>query len=232
MVYLKDEAIVLQTVQVGDKDLSITIYLKNLGKENIYIKGGQIIKNPFLPIVQEFNWFKAVFIKYKGKIFIKEIDKSYNLAVKISQNLDSYFTASKILENFNKYTTFPDKKIFNLIKKTFYFLPLAKNTDLFYTAFLVKYIYLQGIFPFFGKCIKCNTKINQQNFGCFFIKNRGNLCKNCCKSNKTEFTYEDIVFISRLFKTKYLKLTNLKVNHKNLKFLNQKLNDYLRLNFL
>jgi len=232
MIYLKDEAIVLQTVQVGDKDLSITVYLKNLGKENIYIKGGQIIKNPLLPVIQEFNWFNAVFIKYKEKIFIKEIDNSYNMAINISQNLDSYFTAYKILETFDKYTTFPDKKMFNFIKNTFYFLPFSQNKELFYTAFLIKYIYLQGIFPSFSRCIKCNTKISYKNFGCFFINNRGSLCKSCCKSKKTELSYKDIAFIYKIFKTRYSKLIKLKPESKNLSFINKKLSDYLKLNFL
>ncbi len=231
MIYLKDEAIVLQTVQVGEKDLSITVYLKNLGKENIYIKGGQIIKNPFLTTVQQFNWFKGVLIKYKEKLFIKEIDKSYNLAINISQNLDSFFTASKILETFNKYTTFPDKKMFNLLKKTFYFLPRAKNKELLQTAFLIKYIYLHGIFPTFGKCIKCKTKINSRNFQNFILENKGSLCKRCSRVRKTDLTYEDIVFLSKIFKTKYSKMINLDFSHSKLRLLSKKLNDYLKINF-
>jgi DNA repair protein RecO (recombination protein O) len=230
MIYIKDEAIVLQTVLVGDKDLSLTVYLKNLGKENIYIKGGQVIKHPFLPAVQQFNWFKGVLIKYKDKLFIKEIDKSYNLAIKISKSVDSYLTAYKILEIFNKYTIFPDEKAFNLLKKTFYFLPYAKNKELFFSAFLIKYIYIHGIFPSINRCINCKTKINKQNFSCFLIKNKGVLCKKCYNRKKTDLTYEEILFIYKVFKLKFSKLTKVKKSLKNLHLINKKLIEYLRLN--
>ncbi|RMA97919.1 DNA repair protein RecO [Hydrogenothermus marinus] len=225
MIFIKDEAIVLRKSEVGDKDLSITVYTKTLGKENIYVKGAQIIKHPFLPVLQPFNWFKGVLIRYKEKLYIKEIDKSYNLAYNYTKDLDKLKTAIWILETFDKYTLFPDKNMFTFLKKTLYFLSKTNNLENYKLSFVIKYIYLYGIFPMISKCIKCEIDINSSNFAKFSFKKRGSICKKCSKDKKTDLTYNQILDINKLLK-KDLKEID-KINIKNPESLINKLTKYL-----
>ena len=45
---VKDEFIVLKKNLVPDYDLSLTVYFRKQGKENIYIPKGQFLKSPYI----------------------------------------------------------------------------------------------------------------------------------------------------------------------------------------
>ncbi len=213
----KDEAIVLKKTEVGDTDLSITVYMKNSGKENIYIPKGQIIKT-FIPTATEpFNWFKGVFTKRKEKVFIKEIDNYKNLALEVSKDIDRFYTAFFILDKFNKYVLFSDERLFILLKKSLYYLLSTKDTEIFKTNFLAKLVYLSGIYPETKNCVVCKVHINKGNYGSFSIEKSGVLCKKCSQRNKSFLSYEDLKSIQILKKIPFNKLDSLnKINNKKL----------------
>ncbi len=205
MIFIKDEAIVLRSSPSGTNDLSITVFTKGFGKENIYIKGGQILKNMYLPKLQPFNWIKGVFVKYKEKTFIKEIDENVNLSYPFTKDLDKLDTALWILHIFDKFTIFNDEKLYSLLKNTLYYLQFTENRYLqtYKLTFLVKYIALYGILPSFNKCVKCGVKINKKNFQEFSFQKTGSLCKKCSKNKKTDLSYEELVLTAKLLKLKF-----------------------------
>jgi DNA repair protein RecO (recombination protein O) len=199
----KDEAVVLRKSYSGEKDLSITVYLKKYGKENIYIPFGQIIKNPIVTISEPFNWFKGIFIKRRGKVFIQEIDNFKNLSFQIAQDLKKFETAFFISKYFNKYVISPDEKYFIFLKKNIYYLIQAKKTGNFKLNFLIKFIFLSGIFPNLENCSICSVKINKSNFGNLSISNSGVICKNCLnkksfKDNELKFSFEELKILNKL----------------------------------
>ncbi len=208
MIYVKDEAIILKSQPVLERDLSITVYLKKSGKENIYVKGGQIIKHPYLPILQRSNWIRGVFLHYKEKILIKEIDKSYNFGAIYSRDLNLFDTWNWILDVFDRFTTFQDEKMFNFLKKSLYHLKSAKNLEEYRLLFLIRYIYLQGIFPQISKCVKCGRPINQKTFGTFSFKEGGSICSVCSKKQESDLEYKDLKYISNLLKGKKERMGN------------------------
>ncbi|RMD45924.1 MAG: hypothetical protein D6831_02775, partial [Aquificota bacterium] len=110
----KDEVIVLRKTEVGEIDLSITVFMRKVGKESIYIQKGQLIRNITVTATEPFNWFKGVFVKRKEKIFIKEIDTFKNLAIPIAKDLDKFYIGSFILDFFNRYASYEkgDEKLF------------------------------------------------------------------------------------------------------------------------
>ena len=202
MIYIKDEAIVLKSQPVLDSDLSITVYLKKLGKENIFIKGGQRIKHPYLPVLQRSNWIRGVFLQYKDKLLIKEVDKSYNFAATYSKDLNLFYTWNWIVDIFDRYTTFPDEKMFNLLKKTLYHLKATSDVEIYKLRFLLRYIYLQGLFPQIGRCVKCGTPITKENFGSFSFKDGGTICKACSRKKGSDLEYRDLRFVLDVLKGK------------------------------
>ena len=140
----KDQAIVLKRTFVGEKDLSLTVYTKKLGKDSIFIQNGQLIKN--LPIVSltEFNWFSGVFFKIKDKLYINDIDNFKNVAIEIVKDYNRFLSAYNIISWIYNFAPHQDEKIFILLKKTLYYLTLTNDTDLLELSFLVRLMYLNG----------------------------------------------------------------------------------------
>ncbi len=225
----KDEAIVLRKSLVGENDISITVYLKKYGKENIYIPYGQIIKNPIVPISEPFNWFKGVFIKRKEKLYIKEIDNSKNLAILISQDLKKFEKAIYLSKIFNRYVISPDEKMFIFLKRFFYYLTISKNPDIDELNFLVKFIYLNGIFPELERCRRCGVKITKKNFGYISIDTNSVICKQC-EYKLTKLDFSDVLSLERLKNIPFKDLGKIDIPEKKIKNLKEFSLDYIKKN--
>ena len=209
MEFVKDEGIVLRKSLAGDYDLSITVYFRKYGKENIYIPKGQLLKSPFLHATEPFSWFYGVYFKRKEKFFIKELDRSKSLGLEIAKDINRLKTGFEMLNIFNKYVIFPDEKVFILLKKSLYYLTTDINTDLFRLNFLAKLIYLSGIYPELNQCVRCSTKINRYNYGFLSTNEGGVVCKKCSKKRDT-LTYQDIKNLRLLKNIKFQSLNKLK----------------------
>ncbi|SNZ10390.1 DNA replication and repair protein RecO [Persephonella hydrogeniphila] len=228
MDFIKDEAIVLRKSPAGDYDLSITVYLRKYGKENIYIPKGQLLKSPFLHATEPFTWFKGIFTKRREKFFIKEIDKSRALGILISKEKDRFETAYFITELFNRYVIFPDEKVFILLKKSIYYLTQEIDTEVFKLNFLAKLIFLSGIFPEVDVCVRCGKMITEKTYKMFSIPEGGTVCKNCSKS-KSYIQYCDIKNLRELKIVNFKNLNKLKI--KNVGKLHHLLLEYLSKNY-
>ena len=210
MEFVKDEGIVLRKSLAGDYDLSITVYFRKYGKENIYIPKGQLLKSPFLHTTEPFSWFYGVYFKRKEKFFIKELDRSKSLGLEIAKDINKLKTGFEILNIFNKYVIFPDEKVFILLKKSLYYLTTDINIDLFRLNFLAKLIYLSGIYPELNQCVRCSTKINKYNYGFLSTNEGGVVCKKCTKK-RDNLTYQDIVTLKLLKDIRFQSLNKLKL---------------------
>ncbi len=175
----KDEAIVLRKSLVGSVDLSITVYTKQVGKENIYISKGQIIKSTVITATEPFNWIKGVFRYVKGKLYLQEIDRYRNLSLPISQDIKKFETAFYINRVFNKYVIFPDEKFYILLKKTFYYLSEGYSPEYIKLNFLSKLVYLSGIYPELDTCQICKAKVSLRNIGTVSVERTGVICSKC-----------------------------------------------------
>jgi len=224
---LKDEAIVLRKSFSGDYDLSLTVYMRKYGKENIYLPKGQILKSPFLSSSEPFTWFKGLFIKKREKFFIKEIDRSRSLGLLISKDQEKFETAFFITNLFNRYVIFPDEKVFILLKKSLYYLTREIDKDIFILNFTAKLIYLSGIFPELEGCVRCGVEVGKKNFGFLSQIDGGVICNRCTK-RKSELSFEDIQNLKKLKVISFKNLKNLKI--RNTKKVQTFLIDYLRRN--
>lgn len=223
----KDEAIVLRKSFVGDFDLSITVYTRQTGKENIYIPKGQIIKSNLITATEPFNWFSGVFKYIKGKLYLQEIDTYRNLALPLAKDISRFNTAFDINFVFNRYVIFPDEKFFILLKKTLYYLSEGVNPEILKINFLVKLIYLSGIFPELDKCQQCSVKINQKNFSVLSIEKAGCLCINC-SSNREKFNnYSILNLLKKLKNISFKNIQNINIQKKEIEKLDKFLNAYL-----
>ncbi len=208
----KDEAIVLRKSPVGSFDLSITVYTKQIGKENIYIPKGQLLKSSIITASEPFNWFKGVFKLIKGKLYLQEIETFQNLAIPISQNLDRFETAFSINKIFHKYVIFPDEKFFILLKKTLYYLSTTDKPEMIKLNFLAKFILLSGIYPELERCQICKTKIRNSNLGTISVEKAGTICTNC--TIKKEYSKEIYPYIKSLKNINFQSLNRLNIPKK------------------
>ncbi len=140
----KDEAIVLNRNFVGEKNISITVYMKNKGRESIVIQNGQMLKNLPYSVLVPFTWFKAVFLSYKNKVHLVEIDKLKHFGQLIIDNYERFETAFKILDLIYKYAPHNDPRIYLLFKKSIFYLSKTEKQNLIYLTFLIRLTYLNG----------------------------------------------------------------------------------------
>jgi DNA repair protein RecO (recombination protein O) len=228
---VKEEAIILKKSYVGDEDLSVLIYGKKIGKENIYIPKGQLIKHPYVPILEPSNWFKGVFIFKKDKIFIEDIDKHKLLALEISKDLNKFYLLFYIIDTFNKYVGFPDERLFILLKKSLYYLSIGKNIALHQLNFLAKFINLYGIFPELEFCGICGKEINRNNYAGLLSDFSTAVCKKCKKrKNNINFSlnFNDILILKILKSLSFKELENFNLGEKRISKLKKFLEFYIK----
>jgi len=228
---VKDEAIVLKKNYVGDVDLSVTVYSKKLGKESIYIPKGQLLKHPYVGLVEPLNWFKGVFSFKKDKIFIEEIDNHKLLALDIAKDLEKFKTAFYVLDTFSKYVGFPDERLFILLKRSIYYISINKDISLHKLSFLTKFINLYGIFPELDFCNICGEEINRKNFLGFLADYSNVLCKKCKHKEKNisfSLSFNDILVLKILKTLPFKSLNELKISETTNKKLVSFLESYLK----
>jgi len=208
---VSDEAIVLRKSPSGEYDVSLTVYTKKYGKENIYIKNGQKLKSPFIYSTEPFSWFKAVFVRRKEKFFIKEIEKSVSLGIQISSHLPKFKTAYSITRVFNKYVIFPDERIFILLKKSLYYLTKTVPLDIFTANFLAKLVLLSGVFPELDRCVRCGIPVKEKNFRIISMHEGGVVCSQCSRQ-KPFYRYTTVSDLKKLKVVSFKELNSIKLN--------------------
>ncbi|MEZ0324027.1 MAG: hypothetical protein ABWJ98_06945 [Hydrogenothermaceae bacterium] len=146
-IFLKDQAVVISRRFIGNSDVALSIYTKNMGVENIIIQNGQLIRNLPYIYLDKFTYFDGVFIKLRNdKIYITDIDRVYTLGISISKDYDNFTYSSKMIDFIYKYSPYPDTNIYNLLKKSLYHISRSKNGYKIFISFLVKFNYLLGIY--------------------------------------------------------------------------------------
>ncbi len=203
---IKDECIVIKKTPVGERDLSVLVFFKKQGKENIYIPKGQLIKSFFPTATEPLNWFKGVFYIKRNKVYIKEIDSFKNIAFSISKDIEKFYTGFFILDTFNRFVLFQDEKMFILLKKSIYYLQNTRNVQKFKVNFLAKLTYLSGIYPVLNRCIKCKKGINGKNFGALLPEEEGVICKNCFQDRGSFLSFRDVKYLKLLKSLTFPKL--------------------------
>ncbi|WP_457644213.1 DNA repair protein RecO [Persephonella sp.] len=210
----KDEAIVLRRSPAGEYDLSVTVYFRKRGKENIYIPKGQFLKSPYITSTEQFNWFKGVFLYRRENVFVREIDTFKNLSLYISSDLKRFDTAFLYAGLFNRYVIFPDEKLFIFLKKSFYYLTKAKKIENHRINFIAKLIYLSGIFPQLKYCTVCGETISKNNFKGVSVQNGGSVCRSCDDRTLNPFIkYEDIKIMDILSRVSFNKVDSITVRN-------------------
>lgn len=146
-IFFKDEAFVFNRRFVGNNDISVTIYTRKLGIENVYIQGGQIIKNLPYTYLDRFSHLKGVFVKLKEeKIAIHEIDSVNTFGIYVSKEIETFEMLTDVSSLIYTYAPYPDHKIYNLYKKVLFYSIDSISPFKYYIAFLVKLNYLLGVY--------------------------------------------------------------------------------------
>ena len=229
---IKDEFIVLKKNLIPEFDLSLTVYFRYKGKENIYIPKGQLLKLPYIYHSEPLCWNKGVFNIKKNRIYIEEIDNSKNLSLALIKDLKKFYTGYFFIKLFLDYITFPDEQLFILLKKGLYYLQFSKNTEIDKLNFLVKFIMLNGVLPDFKICQRCGTVLDERNFYGLDKDLISPICKSCrTKEDKLYLNYKDIFTLEKMKKIKFRDLNKVKIKEKILAKLNRFLIFYIKNSF-
>ena len=228
---IKDEAIVLKKSLIPEDDISLTIYSKKLGKENIYIPRGQLLKSPYITKTEPFNWFYGIFKFARDKVYIEEIDNYKNIALTISHDIQKFYLNSYFVSLFSKYISFPDERFYFLLKKSIYYSLNMKNFYLHRLNFLTKFVYLFGVFPELKICVNCNKLIDNKTFFSLTSDLTGAICKDCYRLfNKTShyLNYKDIEYLLAIRDISFKDLEKLKISEKRIEKLFKFLSFYMQ----
>lgn len=150
------EGIVLKTIQYSDSS-KIIYLLTNNGIESLMAKGARKIKSPIRHLTQTIT--KISYNKSKSQnlpiLLNGDIVDDYN-DIKLDLELQTY--TAHIMEMVYKLSTEVDfirlydftSKILDEIRKT-------KEAEFMSFVFELKFLYLIGIAPRFGKCVECES---------------------------------------------------------------------------
>ena len=177
----KINGIVLKTRPLGDYDLILTIFSKELGKIEAVAKGARRSKNAPL-YAQPFAY--SDFSVFKGRSSLYSIDNSevkeafYNLRNDIvNLCLGQYFL--EIVDFQTKSTiTGDEQEILKLLLNSLFLLCQKEKTNslIIKIVFELKYATLNGFGPDFERCINCG-----ENPAVKWVFGKGVYCKKCKK---------------------------------------------------
>ncbi|MEO2069074.1 MAG: DNA repair protein RecO [Desulfurobacteriaceae bacterium] len=209
---------ILRSKLLGNKLKIITAYTDKLGKVDFIAK----TKRGDFPLKLDLFSLSRFLVLQKGEKW--ELQEAFLVRHHFPQSLEQFYYLSRISKLLIFRELPRNEKLFKLIDN--YFL-VEDSFELAYTMFLLKFSFIEGIFPALTKCIDCgNSRIV-----IFSFSKGGVLCQKC--KNKSEEIVPWNVFLSklsiRLAKEPFSKVKNEKISLRNLYVINTVFEKHLRL---
>ena len=162
---MKTEGVILKSKNLGDRLRYLSVYTEKLGKLNLLVK---LQSNDF-PIKYELFSVTLFKLQQKGKNW--EILEGNLIKENFPRTPEEFKFRVRITKLLTPLELAPSSRIYTLLKKY-----IAENGNPpTYTAFLVKFLFLEGLMPQLFRCIKCGSR----NVSWFSVEKGGVLCKNC-----------------------------------------------------
>lgn len=191
MSLIKTVGIVVKHKNLSENDKIITILTDKLGKVDVVVHGAKSLKNKFMASTQPFCYGEYVLFKGKSLYTLSEsnIIESFQ---SILMDLDKLVYSSYLLELID-YLTEKDIKnvsLLALLLKTLYIITHDEvDIELIKLVVEFKAMALSGYLPQVKFCLKCSSVVME---GYFSIENGGIVCSSCGKTNKNDFSIDNI----------------------------------------
>ncbi len=201
-------AFVINKENSGESDRLYTFYTEEFGKIRLLAVGSQKIKAKLSGHLEipSYVWIKFSLGRKNKLINALEIEPF----LEVKENFWGLFVSFEILKYFDQFTFEGenDKKVWNLLSKTFFYLKENINTgwdrDLAYFLFLyflAQFLKISGWAPYLKNCLICNEKANY-----FSFQQKGFVCKVHKDNDSVFLTQKEKEVLNSLFEKKFEEL--------------------------
>lgn len=184
MGLIKTTGIILLENNMGDFDKMVSVLTPDIGKIGCAAKGARRPKSSLLAGTQFLSFSNLIIYKGASSYSINScepIEVFYNIRTDLEKlTYASYITRLVYdVTDENQFTY----KILQLLLNTLYVISETQvDFDFILSIFQLRLMVLLGFSPNLGKCLSCNSP---NNIGYFSISNKGFLCNNCGRVDKS-----------------------------------------------
>jgi DNA repair protein RecO (recombination protein O) len=178
----KTEAIVLQSMDFGERDKLITLLTKRYGKLKGIAKGAKKSKKRFAGTLEIFSYVSLNFFE-KENLGLARIEGVSLIEPfsKINESIEKVTYGSYFVELANEMVgeREENKAIFSLLLYFLRLLNREKVNEDYVRIFEVRLLTLLGYQPQLEKCLICETELGPDTVNWFSLKRGGVVCPKC-----------------------------------------------------
>lgn len=215
-----DEILVLKEVNYKENDKILHALSRTKGKIQLISKGSKKSNSHLINSSQLFAYSKCSMNVSRDMYIITSadlIDNFYNL----KNNMDAFFSGNYILEliSYVAQENEVDSKIFDMTVSVLHYLStMSKDFNKLVAAYELKLVSMLGYKPDFKHCLSCGNEITENSV--FSVKEGGLFCSKCVKyGNGINVTYNEILTMEKILKSKFEVISSIEVNQKILQLI-------------
>jgi DNA repair protein RecO (recombination protein O) len=178
----KTEAIVIQSIDFGERDKLITFLTNKYGKLKGIAKGAKNSKKRFAGTLDIFSYVNLDFFE-KENLGLARIESVSLIEPfsKINESIEKVTYGSYFVELVNEMVgeREENKAIFTLLLYFLRLLNREKVSEDYVRIFEVRLLTLLGYQPQLEKCLICETKLGSDTLNWFSLKRGGVVCPKC-----------------------------------------------------
>ncbi|WP_456435162.1 DNA repair protein RecO [Thermovibrio ammonificans] len=184
---MKFRAFVLKSAYLGKGLRALTVYGEKVGSHSL------IVKVPKEEFPLKYEPFSLTFFS------VKELGEKREVVG--ARLIRSHFPSSVAQFKYRFKLTgllvgkqLPwEERLFKLLES---YLPITSDFKLAYLMFLLKFTYIEGLYPVLNRCVVCGSF----SFNAFSLKEGGVVCERCASGGELPWSYRDSKLALRLTK--------------------------------
>ena len=183
---METEGVVLKSRDLGDRLRSLSVYTEKLGKLNLIVK----FSSKDFPI--KYQPFSITHFKLLQKGERWEVLEGKLVEENFPKNREELLFRSKVSRLLAPMELPPSVKVYRLVKKYIG----EGGAPPTYTAFLMKFLFLEGLLPQLFRCVECGSR----NISHFSVKRGGVVCRKHSREGDLSWNREVSLEAYRLTK--------------------------------
>jgi len=205
---MKVEGFVLKSKALGEGLKQVVVFSRELGILNLIVRAGKI---PFPLSVDLFSRSQFELVQIGERFEVKQVKL---IEHNFPKSFRHFVYMSKIAKLLSQFPLAENEKLFQMIER---YLKITEKFDLAYTMFLVKFAFVEGIFPVLNRCAVCKKVIRKdEEVGGFSVEHGGIVCIGCKNPRTLKWNLKDAKFTLTLAKEAFDRLKKKKVNQAQL----------------
>ena len=209
---------VLRSKQIGNRLKHITVFTDKLGKVDFIAK----IKRGEFPLKLDLFSLSTFKIVQKGENY--ELQRALLIRSYFPDTVEKFIYLSKISKLLLPYQLAANRKLFKLVENYF---SIGDSYRVAYTMFLLKFAFVEGIFPALTKCVGCGSR----QLYSFSIERGGVLCFRCAEKDDIPWSSDLSKLSVNLAKNSFERMKREKIPIQKLDKINAVFENHIRFRF-